>query len=252
MNTKTLAAGICFLAAAALSGCARSEQKGMGGAPESAQEGVRASSHTFAFGGAGVKATSRVERLVRADGSEVLHGSTQVTTAGTAQPLVLVEDAEIDSSGRLSLATSELRAGPQGLETVRSVQLDAEHGTVTVRDAKGQRAWPVLADQPWIYAGLFTDVAPQAAGATAVSGWVARRAAQASSKVRAIDVSARESHTAPIDQVVFPDGRSLWVVLGDEAVEVDGDFIRSLPWKALDAAAAEHRAADLLCSPGPA
>src|SRR5690348_2555874 len=136
MSTKTKAAGVLLLVWAALSGCARNDDKSTEGAVESAVNQGRTSFHTYAFGGAGVSAKSRVRREISADGTEALHGTTEVTLPRARDPFVLVESAEIDASGRLAFAMAELRSGPQGLDFVRSVRLDAARGTVSVRDGK--------------------------------------------------------------------------------------------------------------------
>ena len=102
-----------------------------------------------------------------------------------------------------------------------------------------------------MYTGLFGDVAPHASGLTAVQAWVARRAAQAGERVRTIDVPAHRSSLTLADQVVFPDGETDLVVVGDEVAETDREFVRTLPWKALEAVSDELRAADTRCGPGP-
>jgi len=256
MKSKGIVAALSLALLAASSGCARADAKGRGDGDGTTLESRRSSAHTFVFSGAGLNASSRVERTVQADGGELLRGSTEVTPAGAAQRLVLTERAEISAEGRLLLATAELRLGPPGGATagtvLRSVRVDAVRGRVTVNDGGGERAFGVATGEPWIYRSLFTDLAPQASDATAVQAWVARRAGQASTRLRDIDVVAHTSHATPTDQVLFADGRSVWVVIGDEAVETDDDFVRALPWKALDAASAERRAADLRCAPGPA
>lgn len=250
MNSKSIVAGLYFGVLAASLGCGRSEAQGIESA--AAVSPLRSSLSSFAFSGAGVNATSRVERSTRVGGGEVLKGATEVISSTAPSRLVLGERAEIDATGRLVLATAELRSGSAQGDLVRSVELDAARGSVTVRDARGERVWSVPVDEPLVYRGLFTDVAPQASDTTAVQAWVARLGARSSSRVRTIDVAARESHTTPVSQVLFADGASVWVVLGDEAVETDDDFVRALPWKTLESASAERRAADLRCEPGPA
>ena len=113
------------------------------------------------------------------------------------------------------------------------------------------RSWLAPADRPWVYEHLFTDVAPLAADATAVQGWVARRAAEASEELYRVDIASNEARSTLADQIVVRDGRALWIVLGDEVVEADDCFVRALPWKALEVAAEEHPSAALACAPEP-
>ncbi len=247
-TTKAMASGMLVVLTAIL-GCSRGDAHADQGALQVARQAGAVSSHSYAFGGAGVKASSRVERQITANGGEVLRGTTEVTISGAAHPTVVHEVAELDASGRLVRATSELRTG--ATEVVRSVELDAIKGTVTVRDQGGERDWLVAEDHPWTYAGLFDDVAPHASGVTAVQAWVARRAAQAGTRIRAIEVLAHRSSLTLSDQVVFQDGDTDLVVLGDEVAETDRDFVRSLPWKALETFSDELRAAESSCDPGP-
>lgn len=246
-TTKAMASGL-LVVLAALTGCDRGDARAEHGAPAAAQA-ARVSSHSYAFGSAGVKASSRVERLWAANGGEVLRGTTEVMLAGAAHPAVVVEKVELAADGRLVRATSELYMDAHAL--VRSVEIDAAKGSVTTRDQGGERAWLVAADHPWMYAGLFEDVAPHASGLTAVQAWVARRAAQAGERVRMVEVLARRSSLTIPDQVVFEDGETDLVVVGDEVAETDRDFVRALPWKALEAVSDELRSADTSCGPGP-
>lgn len=251
MKANVIAAGM-MVVCALLSGCARPDSTNNGGAAGAVVvEDGKTSSHSFAYEVAGIVASSRVDRRAAPGGAEALHGMTSVTLPGAAHPAVLDETAQIDASGRLLLATAELRSGPQGAHMVRSVRLDPSAGTVTVRDEKGQRSWRVSADQPWIYAGLFSDIAPEMADTTAIQAWVARRAAHVSSRLREINVADRQDHLTVADQVAFADGPSEWVVLGDEAIETDGEFVRALRWRSLEAAGALIQAAERSCEPGP-
>jgi hypothetical protein len=250
MKRNLLAVGLVVVCALA-AGCSRDDLRNTGGAAEAALESTRSSSHTFAFEMAGITASSRVERRASAGGAEMLHGTTSVALPGAPHPLLLEETAQLDASGRLVLATADLRSGPQAAHSVRSIRLDAAAGTVKVRDEKGERSWRVQADQPWIYEGLFADIAPAMADATAVQAWVAHRASRASTRLREVNVAAREDHLTVADQVAFADGPSEWIVLGDEVIETDADFIRALRWKALEAAGAEIQAAERSCEPGP-
>lgn len=247
-TTKAMASGMLVVLSVVL-GCGRGDAHATPGPPGTMQEAEKGGAHTYAFGASGVKAESRVERRLAAGGGEVLRGTTEVTLADGALPAVVTEEAELDASGRLVRATSDLFLGAH--RKARSVVLDAARGSVTVRDDRGERSWLVPADHPWMFAGLFGDVAPQASGVTAVQVWVARRAAQAGERVRMVEVLAHRSSLTLPDQVVFEDGDKDLVVLGDEVAETDREFVRALPWKALQAVSDELRAADTRCLPGP-
>jgi hypothetical protein len=200
--------------------------------------------YSFAFSAAGISASSGAERRATAQGGEVLHGTTEVGLPGGAHPLTLAETAELDAAGRLVLATSELRRGVGGGELVRSVRLDAARGLVTIRSANGEVSWPEATDSPWIYERAFASAAPEMASATPVQAWIARRAAQAGARLRAIDVDDRSSRLTIASQVVLDDGASKWVVLGEEAIEVSPEFVRDMPWSSLRAAASARASAD--------
>ena len=78
MKMKSLAVGLLVMCAV-VSGCTRDGLQSAGVPAETAAEGGRASSHTFAFERAGITASSRVERRVACSGGETLHGATSVT-----------------------------------------------------------------------------------------------------------------------------------------------------------------------------
>ncbi len=260
MRTKAMAAGL-FAVLVSVFGCARHDGIGEASASEIQARSNHTAVHSFAFGAGGVTAQSRVEHSVRHDGVEVLRGSTEVRLPGEAHALVLRESAELDATGRMITATSELRSGVRAQDLVRVVEMDAAHGTVSVRDAKGEATFLVSADHPWFYVSPFADIAPAAGDATAVQAWVARRAAQAEaaslrgtdklSRVRGIDVGARGSWVTLANQVLLDDAPSAWVVLGDEAIETDGEFVRALPFRGLESAAAAEQKASFDCAPGP-
>jgi hypothetical protein len=66
-----------------------------------------------------------------------------------------------------------------------------------------------------------------------------------------VEVLAQRSSLTLPAQVVFEDGDRDFVVVGDEVAETDRDFVRALPWKALEAMSDELRKADAGCEPGP-
>lgn len=231
-----------FVMMAALAGCDRGPLPADAGA----QSGV--SAHSYAYSGAGVTASSRVERQTSDDGAETLRGTTEVALSGAARPVIVAEEAHLDATGRLVSATTELRSGGT---TLRSVKLDSENGLVTVRDEHGETSWRVANDHPWAYAGLFDDIAPQAAGVSAVQAWIARRASAAGPRVRMVEVLSQRSSVTLSDQIVFNDGDRDLVVVGDEVAEAGPDFVRALPWKALESVSNELRAAEAACERHP-
>ncbi|MEZ4312005.1 MAG: hypothetical protein R3F14_28600, partial [Polyangiaceae bacterium] len=215
---NTLAVGM-LVAASAMFGCGQSQASaGADGVATVAREG-KTQAASFTFGAGGVKATSRVTRQIAPSGEEILTGTTEVTLAGAAHPSLLTERAELDAHGKLLRAKSELRTGPGGV--TRSVDLDARSGTITVREAASSRTLRMPADHPWIYGSMFSDIAPQVSSVTAVQAWVARRAASTGDRLRYVDVlAARSSLTIP-EQVVFSEGDTDLVVLGDEVIATD-------------------------------
>jgi hypothetical protein len=235
MTSNSFAAKILAgaLALGALAGCRQTEGQS---AEPAAAEAARTSHHSFAFGAGEVNAQALVKRRVTPNGAETLESSTRVWLGGP-HPLLLREKAHLDPSGRLRDATADLFTGPRASELVRAVRIDAKSGTVTVRDHGGERSFTAPVDHPWMVRALFDDVAPAASSTTPVLAWIARRAAQAGTKIREIDIAGGSQLTLP-GQVVFQDAPLDLVVVGDEVAEADHDFIVSLPWKPL--AAAEH------------
>ena len=250
MKTKTLTVGLFALLFGVLSGCA-SKSSDSASPPVSTDRAV----HSFTFGGAGITAQSRVERASHEGGGETLDGTTEVRLPGEAHPFVVHEIATLDRTGRLVTATSELRTGLHAEDVLRTVQLDAGDGTITVRDAKGTSTLRVAADHPWFYTNPFSDIAPLASDTTAVQAWIARRAAESATgdlaRVRSVDVTAKSSFVTLANQVLMSDQSTGWVLLGDEAIETDADFVRALPWRGLESAVEASRSASTECSRGP-
>ncbi|MFO0591418.1 MAG: hypothetical protein U0441_27970 [Polyangiaceae bacterium] len=249
MKTKTMVVGLFALLCGALSGCA---SKGSDGASSAAADRAV---HSFTFGGAGLSAQSRVERTFREGGGEMLAGTTEVRLPGEPHPFVVRETATLDAAGRLQTATSELRAGQRAEDVMRTVLFDAAAGTITIRDAKGSATMHASADHPWYYVNPFSDIAPLASDATAVQAWIARRAAESATgdvaRLRAIDVTAKGSFLTLANQVLMSDQSTAWVVLGDEVIETDADFVRALPWRSLESAVEASQSASTECSRGP-
>ncbi|MBK8258348.1 MAG: hypothetical protein IPK82_37500 [Polyangiaceae bacterium] len=241
-TNKMLAVGI-LTALSALVGCDTSK------ASPSENDAILASSDektarsSFNFRAQGAEATSRVERSIAPNKAEVLRGETVITLAFSSQPVRIVEEAEIASSGRLVRASSKLFGGAGALELLRSVQFNVVSEEVKVQDRGSERTLRVANDHPWMVGDLYGDIAPQAAGATAIQVWIARRAASAGERVRSVEVlAARSSLTMP-SQIVFENGSTDLVVLGSEVAETDRDFVRNLAWRPLENVSDELRAA---------
>ncbi|WP_437878777.1 hypothetical protein [Sorangium sp. So ce513] len=192
------------------------------------ETGAKAEMKVYTFFDAG-GARSRVERRVRPDGSESLSSETRPSRAeAAAAPAagalppggVLREYAELDASGRLVYADVSLS---DAAGVVKRMILDPQHGAALLRRA--DRAWGLVripTREPLIYAPVSSIVTP-------VAAWVARRAAQAAPSAHLFDDVTAASHGILSDQLVVEDGRDTFVVLGDAALSVDGEFITSLP-----------------------
>jgi hypothetical protein len=181
----------------------------------------RAGSHVYVFTGS-AGAHSRVERTVRADGSEVLSGET-VLRAGEGKVL---ESAEIDASGRLVYA--DVSAVDASGATLRRTLLDAARGAVFVQDGHGAAWQRVARDLPWVFAGPGNEDAPGMLAPTPVSAWVAVCATAASADVRVIDPVRRNSQVVPRDQLVATDGDESIVVADGTSIVANGEFVTSL------------------------
>ena len=253
MKTKTMAVGLLALLFSVASGCA--SRSSDSASPMSSTASADRAVHSFAFGAGGVSAQSRVERAVLREGGESLDGTTEIRVPGEAHAFVVHETAELDSAGRLLASTSELRTGLRAEQVLRTVRFDATNSAVTVRDDKGERTMRVSADHPWFYKNPFADIAPVASDTTAVEAWIARRAAQSATgdvpRVTGIDVASNGTFVTLASQVLMTDPSADLVVLGDEVIETDGEFVRALAWKGLESAANAMQSAAADCGHGP-
>lgn len=189
------------LLALAIAGCSE---------PRPSTAAIRA--ETYAFEDAR-GASARVFRAVSADGSEALHGETEVGA------LRVIEDASLDPRGMLIRA--EVRV-VRGRERAVEDHVVFDHGRGTVRaDTPGGAVeWPVATDAPW-------TIEPLARGAaTPISAWIAQRAAASGGAVRVVRADARTSYRAPADQVAIDTEIGTTVVLGDAAANADRTFVQ--------------------------
>lgn len=199
------------------------------GAPQS-PAAHDASAYRFVFAGPGGTASSRVERAPLEGGRERLHGETEIHL-DSAHTYVVHEDVVIEASGRMSWAKVSLSEGMAAAPT-RTIELDPSAQAVRAQLPDGDRSWSVAADMPWAYEGLFGDVAPALASATAVQAWVMLRAAETGSWLHVVGPTAEATQRMAADQLVFADGAARFIVIGDEVVEADRRFVSALPWKA--------------------
>lgn len=171
----------------------------------------------FDFAGEG-GARSQVTRAISAGGAETLRGETDLRIAGAERRIV--EEATIDTAGRLVRASFTALRGPGALPEER-VTLDFARGVVLSSTAEGQREWRVPSGAPWVYVA---SVAGRRV-VTPVAAWVARRGAAAAPKVTLIDVQDRESHIVPRDQIAVETEAGTTLVLDDFSADLSGGFI---------------------------
>lgn len=193
--------------------------------------------HTFSRSDGGTGSRSRVRVQRYADGSEVLVGDTVLYGAGGAA-WQLREEASIGQSGRLVRARVRLGAEGGAGEAIREVRLDAELGEWSISDSNGVLAGRLSRQYPWVYGPVFADIAPELGSVTPMTAWIALRAAQADAAVLMIDPQAGVDAVMS-DQVLVSDGPRRWVVMGEEAIEADAEFVQQAPWRRrVDAAVA--------------
>jgi hypothetical protein len=159
---------------------------------------------TFESGG-GTRA--RVTRRPAADGSESLHGETEIAL-GPQEARCIVEDVALDPQGRLVQA--EVTAAPScGAEPDARAHLDPSGGDPSER-------------APWIYT---PELLPGRAVATPVAAWVAFRAAGLSSELTLVQLEKRRAWQVPSDQIAVPTELGTTVVLGNDGADVGAVFV---------------------------
>ena len=203
----------------------------------SLQAAPTVTTHSFSRGDSGAGSRSRVRVLRYPDGSETLVGDTVLHDAG-GRGWRLQEEASIGQSGRLVRARLRLGAEGGAGEAIREVRLDAERGAWSISDASGVLAGRLPGQYPWVYGPMFGDIAPELGSATPMAAWIALRAAQGDAAVLMIDPQAGVDAVLS-DQVLVSDGPRRWVVMGEEAIEADAEFVKDAPWRrSVDAAVA--------------
>lgn len=228
MNTSSLrhlavtASALLVLGASAL-GCA-----GAPAAETSAREESPAAVRSFGRSEGGLRAESRVSRSVRADGSELVRGLSTFEL-GEGPATVVAEEAEIDPSGRLVRAVV---VTSQAAVELSSVTLDGASGEVT--DTLSGHTNALSGAAPLTYGPVSVR---GHAFASPVGAWIAARAAERWERLQVVDLAnVDDAHTTLRGQVVVSEGHVRWVVLGDEAVAVDDELVRALPFDALSSA----------------
>lgn len=158
-------------------------------------------------------ASARVFRAVSADGSEALHGETEL---GAVR---VIEDASLDPRGRLIRAEVRVVRGCEGA-VEDHVVIEPGRGVVRADAPGGTVEWPVATDAPWA-------LSPPARGAaTPIGAWIAKRAAASSDAVRVVRADARSSYRAPADQVAIETEIGTTIMLGEAAASADGVFVQ--------------------------
>jgi hypothetical protein len=199
-----------------LSGCASPMEMG-----RDERRAAHAPEQVFVFAN-GAGTVAHVTRAVAADGSETLHGETEIAL-GESGRQVIAEDVTIDARGHLERAEIAVVSGEAG-ETRVHMRLDPSRGIAEVRSSDGAATWRMPEDEPWVYA-------PWSQGrstGTPVSAWVAMRAAVASPWARVVVPEARAGVLSPRDQIAVPTEAGTTVVLGRDGADVDGTFVAQL------------------------
>lgn len=175
--------------------------------------------------------SARVTRAVAPDGSETLHGETDLSL-GASSRRCIVEDVSLDARGSLVRAdvstAASCDAAPETL-----AHLDPASGVARVTTPAGGDDAPRLRlagassgmSAPWIYT---PQVVPGRAVTTPVAAWVAFRAAAVSPSLTLIELELRRAWRVPRDQIVVPTEAGATVVLGDDGADVWGGFVQRL------------------------
>ena len=165
----------------------------------------------------------RVERRIMASGEERLHGETEIQSDGAH--FLVVEDVKLDPRGRLVRAETAVTARCAGA-TEQWTVYDATNGTVQLTDARGEATWSVPGDAPWVLAPARD--AQQRPIATALSGWIAIRAAALSPSLRVIDAAAKTAYSVSSDQMAVATERGMTAVVGDSGIDAGPDFVEEM------------------------
>jgi hypothetical protein len=181
----------------------------------------------------GTSLQSRVERNIRADGSESLRGETTLPDPQGKGVTRILEAVEIGADGRLRYADVSA-VGPNGA-TLRRMLLDPARGAVLLQDGRGAFWHHVATDAPWLYAGLLDGADVGALPLTVVSAWVALRATEGGQGARVIDGARRFSQLAMRDQLVVAEEAGERVVVLDGGIATgNAEFVTSVQRAAPD------------------
>jgi hypothetical protein len=183
---------------------------------------IPVATRTFLYSDGG-GALGRVERRIMADGEERLHGQTEIQSDGGH--FLVVEDVTLDPRGRLVRAETAI-AGRCAEVTEQRIVYEASKGMVRISDASGEKSWSVPTDAPWVLAPA--KDAQQRPIATALTGWIAIRAAALAPSLRVIDVAEKTAYAVESDQIAVATERGTTAVLGDAGVDAGQDFVEEL------------------------
>ncbi len=153
---------------------------------------------------------------------ETWHADTRapVPSGGRLAWISIEEDVRLDSQGRLVHAETRARDDVSSPEV--KVTFDPPSRTVVVERAGRRVAWQVPGDEPWILApvqGPAGEVVP-----TPLVAWSTYQATRNNEWVRLVLPLEQRSYVVPRDQYVVDQT----VIVGDQAVDVDEHFVRSI------------------------
>ena len=166
-------------------------------------------------------ARGRVTRARAPDGSETLHGETDLAIDARTWRCV-VEDVRLDAGGRLASADVAVGATCTG-ESESRAHLDPARGIVRVTTRAGTVEEHVPTGAPWIYT---PEVLPERALTTPVAAWVAARAAAAAPMITLVQLERRRAWRVPGDQVAIGTELGTTVVLGGDGADMAHDFVQ--------------------------
>ena len=168
----------------------------------------------------GAGSAARVKRTVAPDGSEVLHGETELSL-GEKTRRCIVEDVSLDAQGRLARADVAVAAWC-GAEPESRAHLDPERGRATWSTRSATSEVTATSSLPWIYT---PELLPGIPATTPIAAWVASRAAALSPSLALLQLERRRAWRVPRDQVVVATERGATVVLGNDGADVSAGFV---------------------------
>lgn len=171
----------------------------------------------------GAGSVARVTRVAGPDGSETLHGETELALNADVRRC-LVEDVTLDAGGHLLQADITASASCDG-EPSFHAHLDPASGVARIATEAGVTETVAPQGAPWIYT---PEALPGCAATTPVAAWVAMRAAAVAPSLTLIELEKRRAWRTPRDQVVVPTELGTTVVLGSDGAEVGPEFVRRI------------------------